>query len=96
MKIEFLFNGINDIEKLYQITYEKTTKDEKVPLSHKYIGADYLQNQMEKVIKTLSGVEKYSYGQNFDRIANEVFVVIPSGKHYEVIFTNIILILSLR
>ena len=50
MKIEFLFNGINDIEKLYQITYEKTTKDEKVPLSHKYIGADYLQNQMEKVI----------------------------------------------
>ena len=87
MKIEFLFNGINDIEKLYQITYEKTTKDEKVPLSHKYIGADYLQNQMEKVIKTLSGVEKYSYGQNFDRIANEVFVVIASGKHYEVIFT---------
>lgn len=44
MKIEFLFNGINDIEKLYQITYKETTEGEKIPLSHRYIGADYLQD----------------------------------------------------
>lgn len=87
MKIEFLFNGINDIEKLYQITYEKTTEGEKVPLSHRYIGADYLQNQMSKVVKKLSGVENYSYEQSFERIANEVFVVIALGKYYEVVFT---------
>lgn len=42
---------------------------------------------MSKVVKKLSGVEEYSYEQSFERIANEVFVVIASDKYYEVIFT---------
>lgn len=86
MKIEFLFNEIADIEKLYQIEYiDNPLGGEKVP-QYNYIGNDYLENRLQK-IKLLPNVEKVDYQQSFARMANEVFVVIASGIYYEVIFT---------
>lgn len=86
MKIEFLFNEIDDIEKLYQIEYiDNPLGGEKVP-QYNYIGNDYLENRLQK-IKLLSNVEKVDYQQSFARMANEVFVVIASGIYYEMIFT---------
>lgn len=86
MKIEFLFNEIDDIEKLYQIEYvDNPLGGENVP-QYNYIGNDYLENRLQK-IKLLPNVEKVDYQQSFARMANEVFVVIASGIYYEMIFT---------
>lgn len=86
MKIEFLFNEIDDIEKLYQIEYvDNPLGGENVP-QYNYIGNDYLENRLQK-IKLLPNVEKVDYQQSFARMANEVFVVIASDIYYEMILT---------
>ena len=86
MKIEFLFNEIDDIEKLYQIEYiDNPLGGEKVP-QYNYIGNDYLEKRLQK-LKLLSNIEKVDYQQSFARMANEVFVVIASGIYYEMLFT---------
>lgn len=86
MKIEFLFNEIDDIAKLYQIEYADNPFGGEKVRQHNYIGNDYLENRLQK-IKLLPNVEKIDYQQSFERMANEVFVVIASGVYYEMIFT---------
>ena len=86
MKIEFLFNEIDDIQKLYQTEYvDNPLGGEKVP-QYNYIGNDYLENRLQK-LKLLPNIEKVDYQQSFARMANEVFVVIASGVYYEMLFT---------
>lgn len=86
MKIEFLFNEIDDIAKLYQIGYADNPFGEEKVRQYNYIGNDYLENRLQK-IKRLPNVEKVDYQQSFERMANEVFVVIANGVYYEMIFT---------
>lgn len=86
MKIEFLFNEIHDIAKLYQIEYADNPFGGEKVRQYNYIGNDYLENRLQK-LKLLPNVEKIDYQQSFERMANEVFVVIANGVYYEMIFT---------
>lgn len=87
MKIEFLLNEIKDIEKLYQIDLEDNPFGENKSPCYIYIGKDYLENNLQRVMGALSAVKEFAYQQSFGRIANEVFVVVANGVYYEMIFT---------
>lgn len=87
MRIEFLFNDIKDIEKLYRIDFEDNPFGEDKSFCYTYIGNYYLENNLQRVKETLSTVSELTYQQSFGRMANEVFVVIANGVYYEMIFT---------
>lgn len=87
MKIEFLFSGIKDIEKLYQINFVDNFLGDDKCHSYTYIGKEYLQNKLQRLKETLPAVKELVYQQCFGRIANEVFVVAANDVYYELVFT---------
>lgn len=90
MKIDFLMNGLQDMEKLY------VTKEEPGPdpfggdgpvVAEKYCGADYCKTVLAEVVSVLPGVTDWSYQESFGRLANEVFVILTATQMYTLIFT---------
>ena len=83
MIIKFLFTGINDIGKLYQSIRTENSEEKHNSI---YIGDAYLRNRMDDVMHLLTGIQRLSYEQSFERFANEVFVIIAKDHYYELIF----------
>lgn len=87
MKIEFLFSEIKDIETLYRIDFDENRFMGGKSAYYTYIGKDYLNSNLKKVVDTLSSVKEFAYQQSFGRIANEVFVIVANDIYYEMVFT---------
>lgn len=83
MTIKFLFTGINDIGKLYQSIRAENSEEKHNPI---YIGDAYLRDRMDDVMHLLTGIQRLSYEQSFERFANEVFVIIANDHYYELVF----------
>lgn len=87
MKIEFLMNGISDIAKIYNKKMESFPFDgEEVP-SYEYIGQAYCESVVTKAAEKIAGIQEFSYQGDFERMANEVFVLHSASKRYTVLFT---------
>ena len=86
MKIEFLFNEIKDMANLYCVTTVDSPLNTAVT-SYDYLGQGYCQNAISATVAKLTGVEEFSYQGDFERKANEVFVITTAHCYYTVIFT---------
>lgn len=88
MKVEFLFNGIKNMEKLYNVKMIDSPfgGEDKAPL-YEYIGDTYCGNVVAEVVSRIADAQRYSYQGDSERIANEVFVISSATKKYILSFT---------
>lgn len=88
MKIEFLLIGIKDMEKLYDLNMVNSPfGGEDKALSYEYIGNQYCQNVITKVISNMKDVQEFYYKENIERMAIEAFTICSTNKRYTVSFT---------
>ena len=88
MKIEFIFNGIKDIEKLYEIkSVESPFGGNETCLQHDYLGKEYCDDVVSQAVAKFPEISDSSYHGCVERKANEQFIIQTSGRLYTLIFT---------
>ena len=88
--MEFLMNGLQEMEKLY-VTKEESGPDsfggDGPVITEEYHGAEYCKAVLTEVVSVLPGITEWSYQSSFERLANEVFVILTASQMYTLIFT---------